>query len=137
VKLSYIAALILLVFVLVVPFIMLDVSTKAKNSRPETEIIIVPTQTNATDDTGLVTSFWETGTLLQTDKQSNLWSILYETPGAPALKKNLIFNAKSKCDKGDGVGPCQVGNLQNGTRVQIQGTLTGGQVMVVLARFSQ
>ena len=63
-KLSYIAALILLVFVLVVPFIMLDVSTKAKNSRPETEIIIVPTQTNATDDTGLVTSFWETGTLL-------------------------------------------------------------------------
>lgn len=62
------------------------------------------------------------------------WSLVYEEPGKPALKANLIFVSKSVCKKGPNTIEVLCSALQgigeNGDRVLIEGDMNGTNIWV-------
>lgn len=89
-------------------------------------------------------NFSESGTILDWDsrleKETGQWYLLYEKPGQPALRVNLIFNKNSKCQLGGfgGFHPSGLINVpscalppSNGDKVlNLEGYKTGDSVIV-------
>lgn len=58
-------------------------------------------------------------------------AILYEEPGRPAIRKDLVLDAKSRCDLGDGYTPCSLQSLFSGLRVKVSGFPSGESAVFV------
>ncbi len=84
-----------------------------------------------------VADFVKTGNLVATAAGGSTdegWSLLYEEPGKPALKVNLIFSNESMCDQGSGQQPCLIlSSLTIGERVSVSGIKSedGSRIMVI------
>lgn len=70
--------------------------------------------------------FVEIGNLV---KNGGNWSLIYEEPGAPALKADLAFNEDSVCDFIEG-HKCLASGLNVGDRLRVEGQKQGGTVTV-------
>ncbi|MBD3282186.1 MAG: hypothetical protein GF387_01090 [Candidatus Portnoybacteria bacterium] len=57
------------------------------------------------------------------------WSILYDKPGKPALRRDLIFNQESTCLKDQEQIDCS--ELKKGIRIDLIGKETGNKVEVI------
>jgi uncharacterized protein len=94
---------------------------------------IMPSPKNSAMDP--TTSFNKTGTLLITTTsaktESKTWQLLYEEPGSPALKANLVFNADSVCYYDESIKlACSDKTLQSGQNVAVVGEKQADQVTV-------
>ncbi len=69
-------------------------------------------------------AFTATGNLVE--RESRRWSLVYEEPGAAALKVGLIFNSESLCDS----QPCTKVNFKVGDRAKVEGIKRGEEVIV-------
>jgi hypothetical protein len=71
-------------------------------------------------------NFKETGRLINWDsasgKHTNKWQLVYEKPGAPALKVNLVFKDESLS--------AELDDEDNGRRTYVEGVKVGDQVTV-------
>jgi len=71
-------------------------------------------------------NFSETGNIVNWDSASGThtatWQLVYEKPGAPALKVNLIFEDKSLC--------AELDDEDNGRRAHVEGIRQGEDVTV-------
>lgn len=69
--------------------------------------------------------FSETGTILNwdaaTEKATDVWSLLYDTPGVPAAKVTLKFEPKSTCTADGKAVACDTEAFKNGDRVTVEG----------------
>jgi hypothetical protein len=78
-------------------------------------------------------NFSEIGNIVL-NEDGNSWDIVYEKPGAPALRENLLFSKQSKCFVGKDNTACFPSYWQNGDRVEISGILTATYVEVSTLR---
>lgn len=82
----------------------------------------------------LPVDFSETGTILNwdaaTEKPTDVWSLLYEKPGEPALKVTLKFEPKSTCSADGAAVTCDTSAFKNGDRVTLEGARDGATVTV-------
>lgn len=62
------------------------------------------------------------------------WHLSYESPGAPALTKKLIFDVDSRCGTADALAVCDLSFTQ-GQRAQVAGTEEGDAVRVATLVF--
>lgn len=60
----------------------------------------------------------------------NVWHVVYEAPGAPALTQMLQFDEKSLCTLATHQAPCNPEELEQGMRVHIEGN-TKGEILLV------
>lgn len=73
-------------------------------------------------------NFSKEGNILEVDQG---WELIYEEPGAPALRVRLVFDDNSICTKeGEEDQACFPVYWQNGDRVTIKGMKTGEMVRV-------
>jgi hypothetical protein len=79
-------------------------------------------ETSRTDN-----DFSEQGNIVGEDSD---WSLVYEEPGKPALKVNLVFGPETSCADDDGPRPCLPPFWSNGDRVKVSGQITGNAVAV-------
>lgn len=81
-----------------------------------------------------VEQFTATGNLVRNNPglEPDVWYVVYEAPGAPALTKPLRFSASSVCTDSVTSDPCTVDNLEPGMRVHIQGHVTAQDVVQVM-----
>ncbi len=86
-------------------------------------------------NTNLITDFNETGNIVNTDplisSEGPDFSLLYEMPGSPAVKVDLIFSKNSQCNVGYGLQPCSQVVLHVGDRVSVKGLNNEERVDVV------
>lgn len=80
----------------------------------------------------LTINFSETGNL---SKQKNeldedAWFLVYEKPGQPGLKAELIFDEESICEINGQKVDCLAGNFNAGERVKVEGMTEEGLVLV-------
>jgi len=72
-------------------------------------------------------NFSETGNIInwdsKTEAHTEKWHLLYEKPGAPAIKVNLIFDGESSYEK--------LSDEDNGRRAHVEGIKKGDDVKVV------
>ncbi len=64
-------------------------------------------------------------------------AFIYELPGNPAIRKNLVLTRSSICDLGNGESVCSADSLIVGSRVQVTGTLEGEEITVKKITLSQ
>ncbi len=87
----------------------------------------------------LEVDFIQSGNLvLSQDK--NKWALLYEEPGQPALKVDLIFDDQSLCDLGQEAKNCLIiphNYWQVGDWVAVEGEQSGNQVLVGSLKIAQ
>lgn len=87
-----------------------------------------PTQT-------LEVNFSQAGNILnwdsQTESYTDEWTFLYEKPGNPAISLKLVFSQSSLCNIGEGEKVCDKGELNNGDRVELEGSRVGDKVTVI------
>jgi hypothetical protein len=62
--------------------------------------------------------------------KENAWFLVYDEPGAPGLKAELVFENGSECLRGQTGMNCKELDLPNGTHVTALGQRTDGQVVV-------
>lgn len=84
---------------------------------------------NCVDENSNSGVFSKIGNLVRGEGVS-YWSLVYEEPGAPALKVRLSFTAKSVCRIGRSVVPCEDELWKVGDRAEISGKRTSGTVTV-------
>ena len=58
-------------------------------------------------------------------------AVLYDEPGRPVIRKNLVIDAGSRCDLGDGYSPCSLSSLPSGMRVRVSGFPSGDSAVFV------
>ena len=70
-----------------------------------------------------VTDFSKTGNIIKNNPglKGNVWYLVYEEPGSPALNAELIFDQASQCIIDGKTNPCSSVSLENGERVKIDG----------------
>lgn len=89
----------------------------------------------------LTPNFVKTGNLVATavdGKTDEGWSLLYEEPGKPALKVNLIFSDESLCDQGSGNQPCLIlSSFAIGERVKVEGMESEDDNKVTVFKMTQ
>jgi len=64
-------------------------------------------------------------------KNGSNWDLVYEKPGAPALRQTLIFTTESRCLDENLDNDCLPNYWQNGDRVEIKGTIVSGGIKVL------
>ncbi|MDO8557296.1 MAG: hypothetical protein Q7R98_02420 [Candidatus Jorgensenbacteria bacterium] len=85
----------------------------------------------STPPTVAVAEFKKTGYLTRSDGSAgnNGWNLLYEEPGAPALRVSLRFTSQSACHYQDKAEVC-VADSVAGDLVTVRGIREGGSVVV-------
>ncbi len=63
--------------------------------------------------------------------EEEIWTLLYEEPGKPAVIAYLTFNFRSKCDYGSGEQICNTKKLENNQKVNLEGLKNGQDVTVI------
>lgn len=62
--------------------------------------------------------------------KQDVWFIVYEEPGKPALFKELRFDSASACAVNAPAAPCNPSTLEAGVKVRVEGRVEGGAVLV-------
>lgn len=57
-------------------------------------------------------------------------AFLYELPGVPVIRKNIVLNKGSVCNYGSGISVCSESLLTIGSRAKVTGTLAGEEITV-------
>ncbi len=63
--------------------------------------------------------------------KKDIWYLVYEEQGAPALKVELEFNDKSLCVVNSSTSVCEVASLKTGDRYKIEGFNQDGKLTVI------
>ena len=83
--------------------------------------------------------FVETGNLVNTDPLNSAhgpeFSLLYEKPGSPALKVDLVFTEESRCKSLNDFRLCKDVNFRVGDGVQVKGNKSGEKLEVAELEF--
>jgi hypothetical protein len=77
-------------------------------------------------------TFTQTGNIVRNNPgmEANVWHLVYEAPGAPALTMPLRFLPTSVCVVGSEISACAPETFTQGERVQIQGDIEDESVVV-------
>ncbi len=79
----------------------------------ESPVVVTPLASPDTES-----SFSETGNLVFDDGS---WFLLYEEPGAPALRLELLFSEDTNCDLGENQKDCDLTRVKSGARITVFG----------------
>lgn len=73
-------------------------------------------------------NFTESGNLVKNNPglKPEVWYLVYEAPGSPALSKELQFDDKTMC----GTTTCNPATFSQGERVRITGIIQGDTIIV-------
>ncbi len=77
-------------------------------------------------------NFSKTGNLAKQKNEvgDDAWFLIYEEPGKPALKAELVFDEESVCEVGGQKKDCVAGEFKEGEWVKIDGLEIEGMVLV-------
>lgn len=82
------------------------------------------------DSTSLENKFNKTGLLIK-NEGDDLWTLVYDEPGASDTIKYLSFNGKSQCEVGGSLVTCEDNMWNSGMRGTVSGVLEDESVLVI------
>ncbi len=105
-------------------------SRKNISVEPVTTPDDTPTQSTQNTDDEVSVNFEETGNLTRNipGQPENVWLLIYERPGAPALTVELEFISKSECFNPERVSCDQI-KLNIGDRASVKGNKQNNKVV--------
>jgi hypothetical protein len=90
------------------------------------EATVTPAETDL-DNPDVFADFEDRGNIIN---QNGQWIFVYEEPGAPALTVVLNFTDNSLCQFNSEASKCNLDELSNGMRIQVEGRKVDDQLTV-------